>query len=100
LNYFDEKEIHPLCMALDNVENITELVEASIRKFIGKPHNYGPTADEIVQMKKKQEDEQVHFIIVNLTKIKAQLLAEEEKVKREKEEQERYSKSVAEWVKL
>ncbi|KAI9209622.1 uncharacterized protein BJ171DRAFT_560904 [Polychytrium aggregatum] len=85
LNYFDELEIHPIPIAVENVA--PEDVMGTIIKHIGKPHNYGPTPEQLAEKRRLAEE----------AKIREAALAEEERQKREKEEAERHAKAVAEW---
>jgi adenylate kinase len=86
LNFFDEQEIHPIVL---KVESITpaKLVDFAIAK-IGQPRNYGPTLEELREKKRLEEDQKARDMIV----------AEQERIKREKEEDARHQKEVAEWV--
>jgi adenylate kinase len=86
LNYFDELEIHPIPLPVENQtgENLID----SITKKVGKPHNYGPTIEQLEEKRRQAEE----------VKAKESALAEEERLKREKEESERHAKSVSEWV--
>jgi adenylate kinase len=59
LNYFDEREIHPLNVHIDKDGMTTDAVYALVKKFVGKAHNYGPTPEEVTAMKKQEEEEQV-----------------------------------------
>ncbi|ORY48290.1 P-loop containing nucleoside triphosphate hydrolase protein [Rhizoclosmatium globosum] len=85
LNYFDELEIHPFTIAVTS--NDYEPVMEAITKFIGKPHNYGPTLEQLEEKKRIAEE----------MKAKEMAIAAEEQKKREKEEEERQVKAVAEW---
>ncbi|KAJ3402220.1 Adenylate kinase 7 [Chytriomyces hyalinus] len=85
LNYFDELEIHPHPVSITS--NESETVMEGITRYIGKPHNYGPTLEQLEE-KKRLDDE------AKATQIAA---AEEERKMREKEEEERQVKAVAEW---
>lgn len=86
LNFFDEQEIHPTVL---NVETITpgKLVNAAIAK-IGEPRNYGPSLEELREKKRIEEDQKAREMII----------AEQDRIKREKEEHARHQKEVAEWV--
>ncbi|KAJ3142639.1 Adenylate kinase 7 [Physocladia obscura] len=85
LNYFDELEIHPFSVSVRS--NDSEPVFDLIRNHIGKPHNYGPTLEQL-EAKKNAEEE---------AKAIAAAIAEEERKKREKEEEDRQVKAVADW---
>ncbi|KAI9325435.1 hypothetical protein DFJ73DRAFT_801962 [Zopfochytrium polystomum] len=85
LNYYDELEIHPHPVTIDT--NHLQTVLDGIIKKIGKPHNYGPTPEQIAEKRRAIEEQ----------KAKESAQAEEERLKREKEESERHAKSVTEW---
>ncbi|KAJ3067270.1 Adenylate kinase 7 [Podochytrium sp. JEL0797] len=85
LNYFDELEIHPFTVAVTS--NEFEFVLETMTKFIGKPHNYGPTLEQLEENQRQEEE-------LKAAEVK---VAEEEREKREKEESERQVKAVAEW---
>lgn len=86
LNFFDEREVHPLIVSTET--NTSEMVFNILQKKIGKPHNYGPSEEQLIEMKKRQVEE----------KQRQEALAEQERVLREKEESQRQSKAQAEWV--
>ncbi|KAI8618987.1 hypothetical protein BC830DRAFT_1226450 [Chytriomyces sp. MP71] len=85
LNYFDELEIHPFSIAITS--NEVEPVMEAITTYIGKPHNYGPTLEQLEEKKRIAEEARAVEMAI----------AEEERKKREKEEEERQVKAVAEW---
>ncbi|KAJ3027297.1 UNVERIFIED_CONTAM: Adenylate kinase 7 [Siphonaria sp. JEL0065] len=85
LNYFDELEIHPFAVAVSS--NDSEPVMEILTRHIGKPHNYGPTLEQLEEKKRLVEE----------AKATELALAEEDRKKREKEEEERQVKAVAEW---
>ncbi|KAI9352718.1 hypothetical protein BDR26DRAFT_914218 [Obelidium mucronatum] len=85
LNYFDELEIHPFTVAITS--NDYEPVLEILTKQIGKPHNYGPTLEQLEEKKRLAEE----------AKATELALAEEDRKKKEKEEEERQVKAVAEW---
>ncbi|RKP22033.1 hypothetical protein ROZALSC1DRAFT_26580, partial [Rozella allomycis CSF55] len=86
LNFFDEREIAVLNVEMSKYGSDTDIFNA-LKKFIGKAHNYGPTLDEIIEIRRKEEEE----------KSKMEEEAKKHKEKLEKEENERQSKAVAEW---
>jgi hypothetical protein len=59
LNFFDEKEIHP--MAIQVERQTTDQIMQLLYKRIGKPHNYGPSAEQIAEKKRKLRDEKVQL---------------------------------------
>eukprot|EP00842_Homolaphlyctis_polyrhiza_P001759 jgi/Hompol1/2584/HPOL_001428-RA len=85
LNYFDELEIHPIILSAESTE--THEIMETVIKAIGQPRNYGPSAEEIAEERRRTEA--IHA--------KADALAAEERAKREHEELERHAKAVAEW---
>lgn len=58
LNYFDELEFHPeeIDVEKDSSPMMKDTVEI-VKKIIGKARNYGPTAEELEQMRKAEEEE-------------------------------------------
>ncbi|RDD36619.1 Adenylate kinase 7 [Trichoplax sp. H2] len=58
LNYFDELEIHPehFDVTDDDSPKALNTVKAII-KLIGEPRNYGPTAEELEEIKRREEEE-------------------------------------------
>ncbi|KND00419.1 uncharacterized protein SPPG_04741 [Spizellomyces punctatus DAOM BR117] len=85
LNFFDELEIHPIIISVE--ANDADAVMSIVTKTIGRPHNYGPSPEQIAEKKRLAEEAKAREIAA----------AEEERLKREKEEAERQSKAVAEW---
>ena len=85
LSFFDEREVHPLTISTEL--NNPDQVFAAILKRVGKPHNYGPTEEQLAEMKQKQNEE----------RRRQAALAAEEKAAREKEEAQRQAKAMAEW---
>ncbi|XP_059158597.1 adenylate kinase 7-like [Physella acuta] len=77
LNYFDELEFHPekIDVTKDTSEMMRETVER-IKKIFGSPRNYGPTPEELEEMKRVEEE----------TREKREMEEKEEKAKREAEE--------------
>ncbi|XP_022332900.2 adenylate kinase 7-like [Crassostrea virginica] len=74
LNYFDEKEYHPekIDVTKDDSPMMRDTVER-IKKTIGEPRNYGPTPEELEEMRRQEEEA---------------LLRKEMEEKQEKERQE------------
>ncbi|KAJ3068775.1 Adenylate kinase 7, partial [Quaeritorhiza haematococci] len=68
-------------------ENVHDLVMKIILQTIGKPRNYGPSIEKILERRRAIEEAKAR---------EAALLAEEQ-ARREKEEQERHDKAVSEW---
>jgi len=88
LNFFDELEVHPLVIPIEQHNNAdAEKIMEVVIGHVGKPHNYGPSAEQIEEMRRREEEE----------KVKATAAAEEDRVRREKEEAERHNKAVFEW---
>ncbi|KAJ3015879.1 Adenylate kinase 7 [Thoreauomyces humboldtii] len=85
LNFFDEAEVHPLIVSTE--ANNVDAVMAIVTKQIGRPHNYGPTEERLAEERKLADE----------AKANEATFAEEEKQRREKEEEDRQSKAVAEW---
>ncbi|CAH1792741.1 unnamed protein product [Owenia fusiformis] len=57
LNYFDELEIHPEKM--DIVKDASDMCKDTvekIKKIMGEPRNYGPTPEELEEMRRKEEE--------------------------------------------
>jgi adenylate kinase len=57
LNYFDELEIHPVVLRLDQMALDEAL--GQIKKIVGRPHNYGPSPAELAEMKRIADEEAV-----------------------------------------
>ncbi|OWF43656.1 adenylate kinase 7-like [Mizuhopecten yessoensis] len=57
LNYFDEIEFHPekVDVTKDDSHMMKDTVE-KLKKVIGAPRNYGPTAEELEEMKRVEEE--------------------------------------------
>ncbi|KAJ3054331.1 Adenylate kinase 7 [Rhizophlyctis rosea] len=85
LNFFDEQEIHPLSISVETTD--TDKLMDLIIKHVGKPHNYGPTAEQLAEERRVADE----------AKTKELAQAEEEQQRREKEEGEKHAKSVQEW---
>ncbi len=68
-------------------------------KHIGKPHNYGPSAEKMAEKRRIEEELLVCFAHI-YTQIKEHELQEIERRSREKEESEKHAKAIQEWVKL
>ncbi|ELU08844.1 hypothetical protein CAPTEDRAFT_225393 [Capitella teleta] len=60
LNFFDEMEIHPekLDITTDTSDNMSQIVE-HVMKLMGEPRNYGPTADEMEEIQRQEEEKRV-----------------------------------------
>ena len=58
-NFFDERELHPTVIEAEKLSD--EAIEEFLRKRIGKPHNYGPTQEELAGKIRKDEEERVRF---------------------------------------
>jgi adenylate kinase len=85
LNYFDEQEVHP--RELDATKALNALLEDCV-KVVGKPHNYGPTAEEKAAADSKEREERAR----NETRER------EERTRREQEESADRSRREAEWA--
>jgi len=59
LNYFDEFEVHPITLDIEN-KSIGYLMEKIINE-IGRPHNYGPTPEEIAEKRRIAEENKVYI---------------------------------------
>jgi adenylate kinase len=59
LNYFDEQEIHPVPITVDS-NNLQAVLDVIISK-IGKPHNYGPTPEQIAEKRRILEEAKVMY---------------------------------------
>lgn len=60
LNYFDELEIHPehIDVTQDHTPQMRQTVEKIIQ-IIGKKRNYGPTLEEIAEMKRREVEREL-----------------------------------------
>ncbi|KAI8824357.1 uncharacterized protein EV422DRAFT_519852 [Fimicolochytrium jonesii] len=85
LNFFDEAEVHPFVVSTE--ANGVEAVMSILTKQIGPAHNYGATIEQLAEQRRVEEE----------ARTKEVAAAEEERLKREKEDSERQSKAVAEW---
>jgi len=85
LNYFDEFEVHAISLDIEN-KSIEDLMEKIINE-VGRPHNYGPTPEEIAEKRRIAEEK----------KQREEELALQERIKNEKEEEIRLLKERAEW---
>ncbi|XP_024945261.1 adenylate kinase 7 isoform X2 [Cephus cinctus] len=58
LEFFDELDIHPLIISIEN-ETCPDMFETFVRciKKIGKPRNYGPSAKEVADARKRTDSE-------------------------------------------
>ncbi|KAJ1561437.1 Adenylate kinase 7, partial [Cladochytrium tenue] len=57
LNFFDELEVHPLPIPVGSSKPAQVL--ESVRTKIGKPHNYGPTPEQIAEKRKAIETQKL-----------------------------------------
>lgn len=89
LNYFDELEFHPekIDVSKDTSPMMKDTVE-KIKKMIGKPRNYGPTPEELEEMKKQEEE----------ARQKKEAEEKAEKERKEAEEQAERKKRQEEWT--
>jgi len=111
LNYFDEHEVHPFEVDVGGIlsavttsavvasaagpfaaepaslEAALDKVLALAREKIGEPRNYGPTFEQLAERKRSRDE----ALLIEAA------VAEEERLKKEKEENERHNKSVSEW---
>ncbi|KAG4100288.1 hypothetical protein H8356DRAFT_1290277 [Neocallimastix lanati (nom. inval.)] len=85
LNYFDEFEVNAITLDVEN-KSVDYLMEKVINE-VGRPHNYGPTPEEIAERRRIAEEK----------KAKEEELALQERIKNEKEEEIRLLKERAEW---
>ncbi|KAJ3218844.1 Adenylate kinase 7 [Dinochytrium kinnereticum] len=85
LNFFDELEIHPFIVPTES--RSFESILDDIYKHLGPPRNYGPSAEQIAEKKRIEEEKRAREAAA----------AEEERIRREKEETERQSKAISEW---
>ena len=90
MNYFDELEIHPqkIDITKDESDKMSNTVE-KIKKIQGKPRNYGPTQEELEEMRKKEEDQ----------KLKEEAEEKSEKERQEEQEAEQRKEQQADWAK-
>ncbi|KAI8784829.1 adenylate kinase 7 [Biomphalaria glabrata] len=88
LNYFDELEFHPekIDVNKDTSEMMKDTVE-KIRKIFGSPRNYGPTPEELEEMKRIEEEQRE----------KRETEEKEEKARREAEELQERRRRQEEW---
>ncbi|KAK3092589.1 hypothetical protein FSP39_004695 [Pinctada imbricata] len=89
LNYFDEKEFHPekLDVTKDRSHMMKDTVE-KIKKKIGTPRNYGPTPEELEEMRRQEEE----------ARIAKETKEREEREKREAEEAATRKQRQEEWT--
>jgi len=85
LNYFDEFEVHAITLEVENKS--VEYLMGKVINEVGKPHNYGPTPEEIAEKRRIEEEK----------KKKEEELALQEKIRNEKEEEARLLRERAEW---
>ncbi|KAL4237761.1 Adenylate kinase 7 [Mactra antiquata] len=89
LNYFDELEFHPedIDVTKDSSPMMKDTVE-KLKKVIGKARNYGPTPEELEQMRKQEEE----------AKQKKEAEEKMEKERKEAEEASERKKRQEEWT--
>jgi len=88
LNYFDELEFHPeaIDVTKDTSEMMNDTVE-KIKKIFGSPRNYGPTAEELEEMRRVEEE----------TREKREAEEKAEKERKETEELQERRRRQEEW---
>ncbi len=59
MNYFDEFEVHAITLEVEN-KSVEYLMDKIINE-VGKPHNYGPTPEEIAEKRRIEEEKKVIF---------------------------------------
>jgi adenylate kinase len=59
LNFFDEKEIDTARFTGETVTG--DEVLAAVTKRLGKPHNYGPSAEQLAEQKRKVAEDKVRL---------------------------------------
>ncbi|XP_062857082.1 adenylate kinase 7a isoform X2 [Trichomycterus rosablanca] len=88
LNYFDELEIHPEHIEINNVnDSENEAVIEKIIEIVGKAMNYGPTPEECEELERKQAVQRQQQLIYEA----------DENVCRETEENARITALLEEW---
>jgi len=89
LNYFDELEFHPeKCDVTKDTSKMMKDTVERLKKLIGKARNYGPTPDELENMKKQEEE----------AKMKKEFDEKQEKERKEAEEATERKKRQEEWT--
>lgn len=88
LNYFDELEFHPekIDVAKDNSEMMKDTAE-KIKKIFGSPRNYGPTPEELEEMRRLEEE----------ARVKREAEEKAEKERKEAEELQERRRRQEEW---
>ncbi|XP_046849860.1 adenylate kinase 7-like [Xenia sp. Carnegie-2017] len=88
LNYFDELEIHPdhIDITQDSSPLMSNVVQ-QIEKLIGDPRNYGPTPEELIEIKRMEVEKQ----------LEKERKEKEERNRREREEANERAKKEEEW---
>jgi hypothetical protein len=73
LNYYDENEAHPIELDVASMLDITTGLEGAVDQMlaiaiekIGPPRNYGPTFEQLADLKKKKEDQAVSYFPLKL----------------------------------
>ncbi|GFO41343.1 adenylate kinase 7-like [Plakobranchus ocellatus] len=88
LNYFDELEFHPekINVTKDTSEMMKDTVE-KIKKIFGSPRNYGPTPEELEEMRRLEEE----------ARVKREAEEKADKERREAEELQERRRRQEEW---
>ncbi|KAK3753134.1 hypothetical protein RRG08_024412 [Elysia crispata] len=88
LNYFDELEFHPekIDVTKDTSEMMKDTVE-KIKKIFGSPRNYGPTPEELEEMRRLEEE----------ARVKREAEEKADKERREAEELQERRRRQEEW---
>ncbi|RUS85279.1 hypothetical protein EGW08_006980 [Elysia chlorotica] len=88
LNYFDELEFHPekIDVTKDTSEMMKDTVE-KIKKIFGSPRNYGPTPEELEEMRRQEEE----------ARVKREAEEKADKERREAEELQERRRRQEEW---
>lgn len=86
LNFFDLHDVYPITYAVET-QSATQIFDATV-KSVGRPRNYGPTDEQLLEIKRKKQEE----------KIRLKDVADEEKRKKDQAESERQAKAELEWV--
>ncbi|XP_061172744.1 adenylate kinase 7-like [Saccostrea echinata] len=89
LNYFDEKEFHPekIDVTKDDSPMMRDTVE-KIKKTIGEPRNYGPTPEELEEMRRQEEE----------ARLRKEMEEKQEKERQEAEEAALRKQRQEEWT--
>ena len=60
LNYFDELEIHPISVQVEDKDS--EAIFSTMIKHVGRPHNFGPTPEKLAALRLQEEERLVSFL--------------------------------------